>query len=111
MSLPLRYLTCLLNDKSTLITRPQFGHFISIIPVVGVTLSKMRQSHLGHLFTILKLVSLTISDTSVHHIGDGVRIVKIVFVQQSEIFHSYCKSLFGASEIISKTKQKHTLLD
>ncbi len=35
------------HDKFTVTTLPHFGHFISMIPLAGVTLSKIRQSQTG----------------------------------------------------------------
>lgn len=65
LSVALRYLICLLKDRLTCTIWLQFGHFISMMPVVAVTLSKMRQLQLGHLFDIL-IPSFPIVFTSNH---------------------------------------------
>lgn len=73
--------TFFLNERSILITLLQLGHFISIIPVVGVILSITRQLHMGHLLiTLIFILSAIIITSSQLNIKYRKRIIKIFFI-------------------------------
>ena len=80
LRLPLR------SERSISFTYPHFGHLISMFPVVIVTLSKIRHSQRLHL-------TITFCSSLVIRINSKVvkRIIKIILVQESKLFHSYCK--------------------
>ena len=79
----MRYFTGLRSDRSIVTVFLQFGHLISMTPVVGVTLSKMRQLQAGHLFTIFIAFSFSISDSSVD-INEVIRVIQIIPIQFSK---------------------------
>ena len=83
-TIPVLYFIVRLKDKSIWTIFLHLGHFTLIIPLVGVTLSKIRHPHLGQ-----RTITFISPEISIHLlVCKGIRIIQIFLFQQFEPLHA-----------------------